>query len=144
MRQFLFIFLLILSDGVSAQKEKTFKIQDIIIVKESTLAKAHQYLKDRHFSFIGKLEECNSYAQAYNAETQGAPLWCYKYFDGKLKIVEGNEGKHIAYLKQELKNYEKNIDFSEDGWVLTKYAYKSYSIRIRENDKISKYELYLE
>jgi hypothetical protein len=129
-----------------SQEEKSFHLKDVIYLKVNEGEKVDSFLKSRYFDYVGKDSESNSYVYAlnYNKSNNEATTWCYKYSDGRVKVLESNEGNLIMFIKGELNSYKSDFEYQTDGWVMTTYLYKQFAIGIRENDLLDKYELYIE
>ncbi|WP_417859773.1 hypothetical protein [Winogradskyella sediminis] len=144
-RKYLYVFFLIPLLAIS-QEKKSFHLKDIIYLKANEGEKVDSFLKSRYFDYVGIDSQSNSHAYALNYDNSNgeATTWCYKYLDGRVKVLESDGGKLIMFIKEELNTFKSNFEYQTDGWVMTSYFYKQYAIGIRENDVLDKYELYIE
>ena len=144
MRKYYILFILLNFNNINAQERKSFKLDDVILLRNSNLGDVHDFLKSRYLTFVKKMEDCNAYALNYEENKQSASFWCYKYQNGKIKLLEAGEGEIILFIKRQLKPFKKETNFADDGWVETFYKYKNHKFFLRENDLNSKYEMYVE
>ncbi|MBL7890739.1 MAG: hypothetical protein JNL24_14395 [Bacteroidia bacterium] len=127
------------------QEQKSFKIDDLIALRESDIEKTHEFLKSRFFDFVKKEENCcYHYALNYNKYSKTADMWTFKYFDGRVKVLQGGEAELLLFIKGQLKSYKIDMKFKDEGWVETEFKYRNHDILFRENDGLSKYELYID
>lgn len=138
--KYLFILLPLIA---LSQNEKSFHLKDIIYLKNSEGQKVDDFLKSRLFKYVGVDERAYHYALNYDVTTKRATIWCYKYFDGNLKVIETNGGNLLMNIKSQLKDYKIDFEYEPDGWTLTSYYYKKFAIYIRENNVLDRYELYM-
>ena len=67
MRSIIIIIATLLPITALTQEKKSFKIDDLIALRDSNIEKAHEFLKSRYFDFIRKEENCCYYfAVNYN------------------------------------------------------------------------------
>ncbi len=145
MRIFIFL-LLFIPMFIFSQEGQSFHLKDVVFLKENSEDKIHGFLKSRYFDFV-EIDSTNmtyTYALNYDRNTERASTWCYKYFDGRLKVEEMNEGNLLLNIKSQLKKYKVDFTYQPDGWIMTEFYYGQYVIAIRENDVIDEYELYIE
>ncbi len=119
----------------------------MIYLRNGSAGDAHDFLKSRFFEFKGKLEgvyPCNYYALNWNSYDNKATMWCYKYTNKQLKVMESGDGSHLMFFKSQLKYFKTKTKFEDDGSVLPYYFYKNRKVTIRENDNTKKYELFID
>jgi hypothetical protein len=135
-----------LSINLNAQEsKKSFMIDDIIKVTESDMSDANDFLKSRFFHYYeyDKTNECSSYGLNLDKTIDESTMWCYKYKDGRFKILESDGGGHLSFIKTQLKNYKLNSKFDEEGVFTTTFKYKNHYIFLVENEPNDKYELFV-
>lgn len=129
-----------------SQEKESFKLKDIIFLKENAGEKVDSFLKSRFFEFVKTNEEHQAYEYGlnYNKNTKKATIWVIKEFDGDVSIVESGEGLLLKYIKEELANFKEDFEYQENSWTMSTFNYKSYEILIRENNVLEEYMLFIQ
>ncbi|MBR9846270.1 MAG: hypothetical protein GYB35_09265 [Algicola sp.] len=147
MKKFYWCLLLILIPMIFFSQEKeSFKLDDVIFLKENTGDKVDSFLKSRFFEFVKINEEHQAYEYGlnYNRNTKKATIWVVKEFEGDVSIVESGEGLLLKYIKEELENYKEDFEYQENSWTMSTFYYETYEILIRENNVLEEYMLFIQ